>query len=99
MGETQRLRAFDALFCLAIMIGMANFVYHAIEGDYGVFAILASEAEVQALTAELEEARRERAEIENRVARLGEGFLDLDLLEETARDVLGLMNADEVALR
>lgn len=99
MGEVQRLKAFDAIFAFAILIGVANFAYHAIQGDFGLFSIIASEAEERALTAELSEVRRERDALENRVARLGEGYLDLDLLDETARAVLGLVDPDEVTQR
>ncbi|PIP97673.1 MAG: septum formation initiator precursor [Rhodobacterales bacterium CG18_big_fil_WC_8_21_14_2_50_71_9] len=99
MGEGQRLRAFDAVFAFAILAGVANFAYHAVQGDFGLFAIIASEAEERTLTADLAAVRAERATLENRVARLNAGFLDLDILDETARDTLGLIGADEVALR
>jgi len=99
MGEGQRLRAFDAVFAFAILAGVANFAYHAVQGDYGLFSIIASEAEERTLAAELAAVRAERAALENRVARLNTGFLDLDILDETGRDMLGLIGADEVALR
>lgn len=99
MGEVQRLRVFDAVFAFAILIGVANFGYHAIQGDFGLFAIIANEAEENTLVAELSEARQERARLENRVARLGEGYLDIDMLDEAARNVLGLIGGDEVTLR
>ena len=99
MGEVQRLRVFDAVFAFAILIGVANFAYHAIQGDFGLFSIIASEAEERALTTELSEAQAERSKLENRVARLGAAYLDLDILDETARGALGLIRTDEVTLR
>ncbi len=99
MGEVQRLKVFDAIFAFAILIGVANFAYHAIQGDFGLFSIIASEAEERALTIELSEVQRERAMLENRVARLDEAYLDLDLLDEAARGVLGLVGPDEVTQR
>lgn len=99
MGEVQRLQVFDAIFAFAIIIGVANFAYHAIQGDFGLFSIIASEAEERALVAELSLAQRERDALENRVARLSEGYLDLDILDEAARDALGLIRSDEVTPR
>lgn len=97
--ETQRLRVFDALFCFAILAGVANFGYHALQGDYGVFAMIAVESEERALQAELASLAVQRDALENRAARLSESYLDLDLLDETARATLGLMRPDEVTLR
>ncbi len=99
MGEAQRLKAFDAVFAFAILIGVANFAYHAIQGDFGLFSIIASEAEERSLTIELSELQRERDRLENRVARLDAAYLDLDLLDEAARGVLGLVGPDEVTQR
>jgi cell division protein FtsB len=97
--ETQRLRIFDALFCFAILAGVANFGYHALQGEYGVFSMIAVEAEERALQADLERLAIERAELENRVLRLSDGYLDLELLDETARATLGLIRANEIVLR
>jgi cell division protein FtsB len=37
--------------------------------------------------------------MENLTLRLSDGFLDLDLLDEQARDVLGLIRSDEIVIR
>jgi len=98
-GEMQRLRIFDALFCLAILAGVANFGHSALQGDNGVFAMIAVTAEEQALRAELVRLGEERAALENRALLLSESHLDLDLLDEAARDHLGLIRPDEVVIR
>jgi cell division protein FtsB len=98
-GETWRAPLLDAAFCFAILAGVANFGYHALQGDYGVFAIIAIEAEERAAQAELQALRAERAVLENQATRLQEDYLDLDLLDEMARATLALMREDEVALR
>ena len=41
----------------------------------------------------------ERAELENRVSRISDHNLDLDLLDERARLVLGLVRPDELIVR
>lgn len=97
--EARRLRAVDAVFALAILAGVANFAYHAIRGEYGVFALLRIEAQERELTEVLGAERARRAALENLTVRLGEGYLDLDLLDERARTVLGYMRADELTLR
>lgn len=99
MGETRRLRAFDALFCFLILAGLANFGYHAIQGSYGVFALMRLESEERQLRRELAALREERARYENLVRRLSDDFLDLDLLDERARAALGHMRADEITPR
>jgi len=41
----------------------------------------------------------ERAELKNRTSRLSSDFLDLDLLDERARFVLGVARPDEILIR
>ena len=39
------------------------------------------------------------AAIQNKTRRLSDGFLDIDLLDEQARDVLGMIRSDEIVIR
>ena len=39
------------------------------------------------------------ARMENLTRRLSDDFLDLDLLDQQARDVLGLLRSDEIVIR
>ena len=41
----------------------------------------------------------EVAQMENLTHRLSDSYLDLDLLDQQARDVLGLIRADEIVIR
>jgi cell division protein FtsB len=91
--------AFDAVFSALVLMGLVNFGYHALQGDYGVFSLMRIEAREQALHGQLAELRAERAHLENLVTRLSPGFLDLDLLDERTRAVLGHMRADEITPR
>jgi cell division protein FtsB len=97
--EARRVRALDAVFSLLILAGVANFAYHAIQGEYGVFAMMRFQAEEREAERELAELRQDRARLENLTARLGEESLDLDLLDERVRAVLGHMRDDELTLR
>ena len=99
---TRRLlpfHAFDAVFSLLVLAGIVNFGYHALQGDFGLFSLMQIEAEEDSLAADLAALRRERAALENLAVRLSEGYLDLDLLDERARAVLGHMRPDEVTPR
>ena len=91
--------AFDAVFSCLILLGIVNFGYHALQGDYGLFALLRTETEEVALQRELAALKAERAQLENLALRLSPEFLDLDLLDERARAVLGHMRADEITPR
>ena len=58
-----------------------------------------SQGAVAALERQLAELRAERAMMENKTKRLDEDYLDLDLLDERARSVLGYIRADEILIR
>ena len=57
------------------------------------------EAEVEMLRAELDVLEMEVAEMRQKTRRLSDEFLDLDLLDTQAREILGLMRADEIIIR
>ena len=51
------------------------------------------------LTAERDRLAAELAVLTNKTHRMSDEFLDVDLLDEQARDVLGLVRADEIVIR
>ena len=75
------------------------FTFAAVQGDYGVFKRAEVTAEGRALKAELAELQAEVARMENLSHRLSDSYLDLDLLDERARDVLGYVRADEIVIQ
>ena len=83
---------------VAVTLGL-YFAYAAVQGDLGVLRRL----EVQAEHAHLDEQRTAlKAQVErlqNKTRRLSDDFLDLDLLDERAREVLGLMRPDDLVVR
>ena len=87
------------LFCMgAILLGL-YFMFAAVQGDYGVFRRGEVLSEKRALEAELLELEIEVAQMENLTRRMSDDYLDLDLLDQQARDVLGLIRADEIVIR
>lgn len=99
MTKTFQKRAVDVGFAILIVGALAYFGMRTIQGESGLFAKLAIETEEKKLSAELALAKSERAALENLTRRLSDNYLDLDLLDERARDVLGYARSDEVVIR
>lgn len=98
---TRRSRpALGASFFLVTMLLLAlYFTFAAVQGDYGVFKRAEVQAEARHLQAELLALQAEVARMENLTRRLSDDFLDLDLLDERARDMLGMIRHDEIVIR
>lgn len=81
-----------------IMLGL-YFTFAAVQGDYGLFKRIEVQAEGAVLAAELTQLQAEVARMENLTTRLSDNFLDLELLDQQARDVLGMVRSDEIVIR
>jgi cell division protein FtsB len=92
--------AFGALLAIGIvgLIG-AYFTFAAVQGDFGVVKRVQIVAEKQALTEERDRLKAEAAAMENLTRRLSDQYLDIDLLDERARAVLGYVRADEIVIQ
>lgn len=90
---------FSFVFALAMVAAVAYFAYAAIQGDYGTFRGIQVTAQSAKLETELASLRAERAELQNLTRRMSVQYLDLDLLDERARQVLGLARGDEIIIR
>ena len=86
------------VFSGAFALGL-YFTFAAVQGDYGLFRRAEMNAEARELRAQLAAVRAEVARMENLTKRLSDDYLDLDLLDEQARSVLGFIRADEVVIR
>ena len=86
------------LLPLGILTFGGYFVFAAIQGEGGLFRRIELEAERAALEAELRLMDVQLAAMRDRTRRLSDDYLDLDLLDERARDVLGLARADEIVV-
>ncbi len=78
----------------AVLFGLA-----AVQGQFGILRRVQIEAETQTLIDERTQLEGEVANLRNLTTRLSDEYLDLDLLDERARDVLGVLRADEVVVR
>lgn len=73
--------------------------FAAVQGEYGLFKRVQIEADAAIMRAERDRLALDLAEIENRTRRLSDTYLDLDLLDQQAREVLGYLRPDEIVLR
>ena len=91
--------AFGAAVFLGVALALSvYFMFAAVQGDYGVLKRAEVDSERLQLEAELESLMAEIQSIENRTRRLSDAYLDLDLLDQQARNVLGMVRADEIVV-
>ena len=64
-----------------------------------MFRLFKVQAQESRQLAELEVLAENHKQLQNRTQRLSNQFLDLDLLDEQARKVLGLARGDEIVIR
>jgi cell division protein FtsB len=81
-----------------VTLGM-YFTFASVQGDFGLFRRVQIEAETRALVAERDRLAEEVAALRNKTVRLSDTYLDVELLDQQARDVLGMVRADEIVLR
>jgi cell division protein FtsB len=86
------------VFSLAFVLA-AQFTFAAVQGANGLFQRVQVEAEIALLQAERDRLQAEVGRMTNLTRRLSDDYLDLDLLDERARDVLGLLRPDEIVIR
>ena len=97
---TRKRPAFGGLIYVSIALSLGlYFTFAAVQGDYGLLRRAEVQAQKDALTARLDELNVEVARMENLTHRLSDEYLDLDLLDEQARKVLGLLRSDEIVIR
>ena len=75
------------------------FVFAAVQGNFGIFRRAEVDAQALELRIRLADVQQDVGRMENLTRRLSDDYLDLDLLDQQARDVLGLIRADEVVIR
>ncbi len=85
-------------FAVAFALGL-YFTFAAVQGDFGLFRRAEINAEARDLRTQLGQVSADVARMENLTRRLSDEFLDLDLLDEQTRSVLGMIRADEVVIR
>lgn len=75
------------------------FAFAAVQGDYGVMRQAQTLGEMQSLTPERDALVSDLDKLKNLTHRLSDAYLDVDLLDEQVRSVLGYIRADEIVIR
>lgn len=83
---------------LTVLAGL-YFTFASVQGDFGLLRRIQIDAEADILAADLSALRTQVAAYRNKTHRLSDDYLDLDLLDEQTRAVLGYVRADEIVLR
>ena len=81
------------LLCAVCYLG-----FSALHGDRGLYALVRETRELKALQQELVSVRTERVRVERRVQNLRSDSLDLDLLDEQMRRMMGVMRPGEIVV-
>lgn len=89
----------DFIIAFLVVVAMGYFAFVAVQGENGLLKLFQVQDQRTFLEQELAALRAERASAENRTKRLSDQYLDLDLLDEQARRVLGMARGDEVIFR
>ena len=97
--KPQRTAIGDVVYLTLMCAAAMYFTFASVQGDYGLFRRVQIEAEKVALEDQRDALAAEVAALENLTRRLSDDFLDLELLDQQARDVLGLARPDELVLR
>jgi cell division protein FtsB len=94
--ETQRpfIRRVAGPLCLMFIMFYLGF--HAISGERGLIALFTESHRLEGLKVELAAMTKQRELLESKVQRLSDKSLDLDLLDEQVRRVLGMAHKNEV---
>lgn len=71
-------------------------IFHALNGNHGVYALFKEQKRASSNALILADLQQERQKLEHRVNMISGETLDLDLLEEQAKRVLGYSNPNEI---
>jgi cell division protein FtsB len=82
--------------CCLFVLGY--FAYHAVEGDYGLFALGKLQERVAVLEIELDAVRTDRKQMESHVALMRPESVDRDMVDERAREALNMADAKDIVI-
>lgn len=96
--QTKRSKLKPLLVPVCCLFVLGYFAYHAVEGDYGLFALGKLNERVAALETELDEVRSERKQMEAHVALMRPESVDKDMVDERARQALNMADAKDIVI-
>lgn len=97
MEDFLTMFAFIKLYKATILIVIFSlyFVYHTVIGQRGILSLIDISKELDVVKQELEQVRFERVTLEHKVKLMNSASLDLDLVEQQAKQVLGVADPRE----
>ena len=87
-----------SLLGVCLMCGIAYFSYHAFSGNRGLVAWIDLTYRIEKAHFQLDNIRAERINLEHKVRMLRNESIDLDLLDEQSRRILGYAREDEIVI-
>ncbi len=93
-----RFRLRQALPVALFLVAIFYFGYHTLEGDHGLFKLQEVEAQMIEVEAKAALLEAKKESLQRKVASLRKDNLDLDLLDERARAVLGYQEPGEIVI-
>lgn len=94
--KNSTLRQLLLPFSFLLLIGY--FVFHALNGDYGAYALTDMRGKIDHMEADLLALRLEREGMEHRIALFRRETLDPDMMEERARIYMNMAHPDELII-
>jgi cell division protein FtsB len=86
------------VFTISLSLGL-YFTFAAVQGDFGILRRAEINHDLQKLQVEIGSLHVEIADLKNLTRRLSDHYLDLELLDQQARDVLGYVRTDELVIQ
>ena len=86
------------VFTISLSLGL-YFTFAAVQGDFGILRRAEINHDIKKLQVEIGSLNVEIADLKNLTRRLSDHYLDLELLDQQARDVLGYIRTDELVIQ
>ncbi len=102
MSKRRRIKLpkISVIFCFGgVLLLCTYFLHSAMKGENGIFRRIQIEDQAVELQRELDQLNQDIKAMQNLTTRLSNEHLDLDLLDERARAVLGYIRVDEIIIK
>ena len=96
--DRRRIAPGQSIVLLICLFLVSYFAYHTIKGKHGLEARVSLNEHALLSERRLTSLEVERARLERDVALMTKGSIDLDMLDEKARELLNLSHPDEMIL-
>jgi len=94
-----KIKINNVLLFVSTSVLSLHFIYSALNGQYGLFNKFKYQSQELVLLNKLEEIKIQTSTLENKVQRLSDNYLDLDLLDQQARKILGVAKSNEIIIQ